>query len=548
MHRVFEICLLICLLFFPQAAWGDDATLRYRDEGEAVLQMQRALNALGYDTRGADGKFGPATENAVRAFQRDYRLYVDGLAGNKTLTRLFEAAGMDASQAKPSEQPSPTVQPTGQPNPTISPEGLSYETLRYGHEGERVIKLQQSLKEQGYYNGTVDGRFGTITRRAVKAFQKAVGLKTDGLAGRETLSKLWGSAEPAPTPAPTFPPEPTPQAAAAPETSAPTPTPAPTQELPTRTLRLGCTGQDVTFVQTRLAELGYDPGEITGAYSSKTLKAVKAFQAANNLTDDGLAGQTTYAILFSQGAVKASETPAASQYKTLKLNSQGQAVTNLQTALSQLGYTVPLNGNYDKATRSAVIQFQVRNGLGADGVAGQKTQSALYGSSPKGASAPLPQAEEGAGKINGPARSSIKILHWFNDIKPTLKNEQILLVFDPSSSLSWNLSVYARGRHCDSEPLTLRDTQIMNRAFGDNITWSPKIVYVKLPDGRWSIATMHNTPHLKGRIEGNGFDGHLCVHFLRDMEECRENDPSYGVTNQKILRGGWQSLTGESIP
>ena len=134
----------------------------------------------------------------------------------------------------------------------------------------------------------------------------------------------------------------------------------------------------------------------------------------------------------------------------------------------------------------------------------------------------------------------------YNDIKPNLKSGNTLLVYDPDTHLSWNLSVYAPGRHCDSEPTTLRDTLIMFRSFGKP-SWDIQIVYIFLPSGQWTMAAMHNHPHLTGGISANGFDGHLCVHFLRDMDECRKNDPDYGVNNQNALREAWKKLTGITV-
>ena len=48
-------------------------------------------------------------------------------------------------------------------------------------------------------------------------------------------------------------------------------------------------------------------------------------------------------------------------------------------------------------------------------------------------------------------------------------------------------------------------------------------------------------------IKDNNFKGHLCVHFLRDMSEAQEKDPSYGVANQNTIRDFWKRLTGEVI-
>ena len=88
----------------------------------------------------------------------------------------------------------------------------------------------------------------------------------------------------------------------------------------------------------------------------------------------------------------------------------------------------------------------------------------------------------------------------------------------------------------------------MVKAFGGVNTWTQKPVYVKLPDGRWTVGSTHDMPHMSGSIKDNNFDGHLCVHFLRDMDEARQNDPSYGVSNQETIRQFWKKLTGEVVP
>jgi hypothetical protein len=68
-----------------------------------------------------------------------------------------------------------------------------------------------------------------------------------------------------------------------------------------RTLKLTSpymTGDDVTNVQKRLIELGYDPGTADGTFGPKTAAAVKAFQSAKGLTVDGIVGTQTWAKLF----------------------------------------------------------------------------------------------------------------------------------------------------------------------------------------------------------------------------------------------------------
>jgi len=67
----------------------------------------------------------------------------------------------------------------------------SYEVLsRLGSRGEEVRKIQQRLKNWGYYSGSVDGIYGTQTQNAVKYFQRKNGLTADGIAGKNTLAAM----------------------------------------------------------------------------------------------------------------------------------------------------------------------------------------------------------------------------------------------------------------------------------------------------------------------------------------------------------------------
>ncbi len=61
---------------------------------------------------------------------------------------------------------------------------------RYGSSGEEVKQIQTRLKEWGYYNGEIDGIYGSATQKAVKDFQRANGLVVDGIAGEATLEAI----------------------------------------------------------------------------------------------------------------------------------------------------------------------------------------------------------------------------------------------------------------------------------------------------------------------------------------------------------------------
>lgn len=67
----------------------------------------------------------------------------------------------------------------------------SYSALsKYGSSGDEVRQIQTKLSQLGYYNGEIDGIFGSGTKKAVTAFQKTQGLTADGIAGKDTLSAL----------------------------------------------------------------------------------------------------------------------------------------------------------------------------------------------------------------------------------------------------------------------------------------------------------------------------------------------------------------------
>lgn len=65
-----------------------------------------------------------------------------------------------------------------------------YSTSRRGSSGNEVRQIQEKLKRWGYYNGAVDGVYGSKTEAAVKSFQKKNGLTADGIAGKKTLAAM----------------------------------------------------------------------------------------------------------------------------------------------------------------------------------------------------------------------------------------------------------------------------------------------------------------------------------------------------------------------
>lgn len=87
--------------------------------------------------------------------------------------------------------PTPTPGPSAS-SPTSGQEA-SYKTLKLGSKGTEVKAMVAELKNQGFYSGPITSSFNSAVQTAVKNFQRAKGLKVDGIAGSNTLHKLFGT-------------------------------------------------------------------------------------------------------------------------------------------------------------------------------------------------------------------------------------------------------------------------------------------------------------------------------------------------------------------
>ncbi|MBR6668314.1 MAG: peptidoglycan-binding protein [Clostridia bacterium] len=332
-------------------------TLEPGDNGPAVTAMQKRLKELGYYKSSADGDFGNVTKSAVIAFQKANGLTADGRATTATLNKLYSADARDASYYEDDANARDEEDTDYDNDDPVAPEDSGdvtvggYTTLRWGDTGPEVKKLQQALKNRGYYSGKLDSTFGSGVYAGVKAFQKQYGLKVDGIAGPATQMLLYNSS-------------------------------APSSDTNT-SLQKGSSGTKVRNLQYVLYELGYYDGPISGQYDTATVNAVRSFQSSNGLTPvDGVAGPKTLRVLYSGNAVPASAA-SSSSHDTLSKGSKGTAVVELQESLYNLGYLSEVTGEYDNATVEAVKNFQRRNGLSATGKADNETQRVLYSGSAK---------------------------------------------------------------------------------------------------------------------------------------------------------------------
>lgn len=161
----------------------------------------------------------------------------------------------------------------------------------------------------------------------------------------------------------------------------PNSTPAPTAVL----LKPGVKGDEVTRLQEHLKTLGYYSGEVDGQYGPATQEAVLRFQEQHGLDADGIAGEATRSLLYSQNAQTYVPTPTPNPTSgLLKKGSSGEAVRAMQERLKTLGYyNGEVDGAFGGGTEEAVRLFQRQNGLDVDGMAAQQTFSLLYSDSAK---------------------------------------------------------------------------------------------------------------------------------------------------------------------
>ena len=177
----------LALLFSANAKAPAHAMLSLGSTGDDVTALQQRLLYLGFTTASADGSFGTATETAVQRLQ-EYVRSIETLA-------VKAADPTIAADADVSDRLTTVVDGVADPIlldifysdsfPVVPGE------LGGGSSGDEVIRLQRRLSGLNFFNGTLDGSYGAVTREAVLAFQKQHKLSQTGTADADTLRVLF---------------------------------------------------------------------------------------------------------------------------------------------------------------------------------------------------------------------------------------------------------------------------------------------------------------------------------------------------------------------
>ena len=202
----------------------------------------------------------PAVSQQTKVvFKADGKLYYykEGVTKPWELEQVLNLVPAVTATPAPTAAPTPTatVKPTAKP--TATPRSSSQDSdipdgaIGKGARGSTVRKIQQRLADLGYPVGKVDGAYGDNTQLAINLFCDAIGVREHNYITKKVRNRLF--ADDAPVYDPYLP------------------------------LKLGDRGISVLYMQTRLAQLGYDPGKKDGVYGKKTAEAVAKFQTYWNI-------------------------------------------------------------------------------------------------------------------------------------------------------------------------------------------------------------------------------------------------------------------------
>ncbi len=298
-----------------------------------MRSLQQALVNAGIQLAGGvDGIFGPATEAAVKTYQRSRGLPVTGRGDAATLNALGRGAPTSTTPSTPSN------------------------VLARGSRGDSVRRLQLALMQAGIFvPGGADGIFGPATESALKTYQRRKGLSATGRVDGATAAALG-------------------LGGGTPSTSGYV------------GLRLGSRGTAVQAVQRGIMRSGIRLfGGADGVFGMATQSALMLFQRAHGIPASGVVDAATVRAMGLGGGTSGGGSPGggspggSTAPGYAGYNERGARVVALQQALVRAGVRLcgGVDGDFGSCTASAVMQFQRSRGLPATGRVDQATADRL---------------------------------------------------------------------------------------------------------------------------------------------------------------------------
>ncbi|RKD29128.1 peptidoglycan-binding domain-containing protein [Thermohalobacter berrensis] len=299
----------------------------------------------------------------------------------------------------------------------------------------------------------------------------------------------------------------------------------------------GTRHEDVIQIQKALKKEGLlNIRKVTDFYGNLTESAVKSFQKRYGLLVDGIAGKQTLNKMESLGLINDSGTYYKGNKKIefskniYKKGDEYKEVSYIQKALKKAGTFNfhKITNYYGPITEEAVREFQRKYGLAVDGIVGPNTINKMRNLG-------LFNNVQTYTSRNGYRRYG-EYIDWWTKVKGSLVNwYDVLTVRDLDTGITFKVKVTGGTNHADVEPLTVQDALALKKVWGGTYSWKRRavIVYTK---GRAIAASMNGMPHAGidskpsrvwvnwrsgdygagtnyDTVKGNGFDGHVCLHF-----------------------------------
>lgn len=296
------LCLTIALagLIFPEAALAGDTGVT---SAKVVLRKSadKESKALQSVPEGEEVDILKTSGDWYKVRYGNFTGYM--------MKKYVKVSGATSSKVSSSSLPS-----------SIAALGSAPGIMRPGDSNTDVEKLQKALKILGYYDGSIDGKYGNGTMKAVKEYQKDEGLTADGYAGERTVKHLFGSCSSKSLTTQAAPGSSSSSVSTSTSSSSSSSSKYKTvnsiEEIGSAPGRCeqGDKGSNVVKVQQALECLGYYKGAIDGVFGSGTAAAVKTFQAKRGMKADGIVGPSTIRVLFGEDAAQSSS--SSKKYKT----------------------------------------------------------------------------------------------------------------------------------------------------------------------------------------------------------------------------------------
>ena len=248
-----------------------------RNDGKLIMQQSRDANALALSNKAVQEPLSlTVTKEALTMTGTDHTVTVMNLTSGE-ITRYPASSAQTAAACMQSGMlyryqltedqrwilesaastatptPAPTARPTATPVPNNQGGYTDYDdgTIYFGANNRTVKKIQARLAELGYPVTKTDGKYGEETQLAINLFCDAIHTREHRYITLKVQKKLFAKN-------------------------------APVYD-PYLALKRGDQGISVLYMQTRLKELGYDPGKLDGIYGKNTMAAVARFQADHGI-------------------------------------------------------------------------------------------------------------------------------------------------------------------------------------------------------------------------------------------------------------------------